>query len=254
MSKQRIQLRLYNFATGGAGAAGDILRSAGGSVLVSRASNASKATLFKADGSSQANGFALTAGGAEFYIEDSVDTSVDVFVMSPSGHFACKFGVLPGYHEMGIDLQNRRQTLMCPVAAADYTANTETATIFTFPQCNIEPNPSVFVSTLEAAKTLSVGLLSSETGGSATGIMAAISVAAAGALQATLANGAQTLGALLKVLSDGGTVNVPRSFTSQGTATNARTLSVTTAAASASFKAYAYVPYYLTALQPGMLP
>lgn len=256
MAKQRIQIRLYNVQPGGAGGSpGEVVRATGGFIMVTKPSNAVKAGLTTRTGATQANGFALTSGGAEFYYEDSVDTSVDCFIMTPSGHFIAKYGLVAGIYELPVDLQVRRQMAIIPVAAADYTANVETSTGFVLPRCIVEsPNVGMFVATLEASRTLSLGPLSTETGGSATGFLATLSTAAAGQIIATLANGAETLGTLLRVLSTGGSVLVPRPFAVQGTTPNARTIGVTTAASSASFRVYAQIPYTLTSDQPGQNP
>jgi hypothetical protein len=68
------------------------------------------------------------------------------------------------------------------------------------------------ITTAEATagtKTVDVGLLSSESGGDADGFLVAASTAAAKNVQPTLVPTA-TLGALLKELSTGGAVHVPR--------------------------------------------
>lgn len=256
MAKQRIKFQLYDLNAGGAGGNAQMIRASGGFVVVSKLSDPLKATLYTSAGAAQANGLALTAGGAEFYIDDAVDTAgVDLFIMSPSGHFVCKFGVLPGSIDIGVDLNNRRQELICPFAAADVTAATETSTGFTFPRSIIEsPNVGIFVTAIDATETLDVGLLSTETGGDADGIMAAISVATLNEVVATLLDGAQTLGALLRVASTGATVLVPRGFYCRGAATFARTLVITTSAGSDTGKGYINIPYSLVALQPGATP
>jgi hypothetical protein len=252
MAKQRIKFQLYDLNAGGVGGNAQIIRNnTGGFVLVSKASNPQKATLFTKAGASQSNGMSLTNGGAEFYIEDSVDTTVDLFIMSPSGHFVCKYGVLPGFIEIGVDLNQRRQMAVVPFAAVDYTANTETSTGFVFPKSVIEsPNIGVDVQTLEAAKTIAFGFLSTETGGAAAGFATGMSLAATGQTAATMAAGAITLGSVLQVLTTGGAVPVPRPFPCTGVATFARTLGLTTSAATASAKGYIQVPYMLGAAQP----
>lgn len=255
MAKKRVSFRLYNTGAGGTPGQGEGIRAAGGFVIVTKASNPAKATLFTSSGGSQANGFALTAGGADFYIEDSVDATVDLFIMSPSGHFACKYGVNPGVMEIGIDLQQRRQLMVVPFAAADYTAAAETSTGFVFPRCLIEsPNLGMFVHTADAAKSLEVGLLSSETGGDADGLIDALLFTTAGQIPATLTNAALTVGALLRVFSTGGTVDVPKAFGVTGTVGVARTLTFTPLAATAAAKAYVQIPYSLTSDQPANVP
>lgn len=256
MAKQRIQIRLYGVPAGGAGGVGgDISRGSGGFIYVTKAANASKATLFTRLGASQTNGFALTSGGAEFYIEDTVDTSVDVFIMSPTGHFLTRFGVLPGFLELPVDFQQRRQLAVVPFAAVDYTANTELTTGFVFPRCIIEsPNVGVMVQTLEAARTLAAGFLSTETGGAAAGFLTGMTLAATGQTAATMAAGAITLGSVLQVLTTGGTVPVPRPFPCTGVATFARTLGLTTSAGTVTARGYMQIPYTLTGDQPALNP
>lgn len=256
MAKQRIQIRLYGVPAGGAGGVGgDISRASGGFIYVTKASNPAKATLFTKTNTAQANGFALTSGGAEFFIEDSVDTSVDVFIMSPTGHFLVRYGVTPGFLELPVDFQQRRQMAVVPFAAADYAANTELTTGFVFPRCIIEsPNVGVMVHTLEAARTLACGFLSTETGGAAAGFMTGMTLAATGQTAATLAAGAITLGSVLQVLTTGGTVPVPRPFPCSGAATFARTLGLTTSAGTVTARGYLQIPYTLTGDQPSANP
>lgn len=254
MAKQRIKFQLYDMNGGGAGGNAQIIRATGGFVYVTKASNPLKATLFTRAGASQANGLALTAGGAEFYIEDSVDTTVDLFILSPSGHFVARYGVSPGSLDIGVDLQQRRQELIVPFTSTDYPAAVETSSGFSLPRCIIEsPNMGIFVHTVDATETIDVGLLSSESGGDADGIMVGMSVATANEVAATLAAGAITLGALVFVLTTGGTVPVPRGHFVRG-ATTARTVSLTTSAGSDTCKGYVYIPYSLTAEQPGAAP
>lgn len=76
----------------------------------------------------------------------------------------------------------------------------------------ILPYPLVDVETAEATggtKTLDVGLLSSESGGDADGLLNGVDVSATGIKKGTLLNTGQTLGALLSVDEDGAGALVP---------------------------------------------
>jgi hypothetical protein len=87
-------------------------------------------------------------------------------------------------------------------------AETDTGLDFTAGQI-VLPWPTVRTTVADATETIDVGLLSSESGGDADGLLALASVGAVGSVIGSLL-GTDTLGALLKEDTNGSTVNVPK--------------------------------------------
>jgi len=90
----------------------------------------------------------------------------------------------------------------------------ETETGFTFPDTAICHSVKLNVVTIDATETVDVG-----TGGTSNdpnGFLAAASLATAGLVKGTLANGGQTLGALMYVDESGGGVLVPEASIAVG--------------------------------------
>lgn len=238
---QRVKFQLYTPAIGGQ--AGAIVADSGGFLYVAKAADAQKETLTKKDGSSQTNGFALTAGGAEFYVADSVST-VDLYIMAPNGQFLVKKGVKPGNHDFAIDLSVRDQVAVIPFSIADTTAATETDTGFDLPAKSVVGSwAAVDVLTIDAAITIEAGTKSSETGGDPDGFIDAVSVATAGVIRCAV-SGTPTLGALL-VQNFGTTpaVNVPQTYSSD--ANTAKSISYTLLTAADTAEGFLLLPYKL---------
>jgi len=103
------------------------------------------------------------------------------------------------------------------IVAADVTDNSEVDVGGDIDAGDIVFDAYVDVNTAEATattKTIDVGLLASESGGDADGLIDGISVAATGVVYPTLASGGQTVGALLRADESGAGVLVPEPHSS----------------------------------------
>lgn len=230
-------------------ASGQSIITAGGTVFVAVAGSAKKATLLNPDAgyAPMANPVAPIRGKVRFAVANTAGASpgstiVDVYGISPAGHFFIVRGMQTGNPtEVFLDLNNRQEIAVVPFSILDTIANTEQDTGFDFPlNCLIQPPPLITVRTLEAGRTINVGLLSSQTGGNASGFVSGVSLAAAGPVKSTLA-GASTLGALLKVTSGGTPVPEDAVIT-----TSAR-LTFTLSAGTTVADGFICIPYQLTA-------
>lgn len=157
-----------------------------GVVFVAQPGTTQKATLTDKFGTSLNNPLALSSGLMDFCVPLTTLT-VDLYIQSPTGHFIVYKGVSPsGLNEIAIDTSDRRTTMLIPFNIADCTAAVEQDTKFLLPSngrfldrlhgCGLN------ITTIESAgaKTASVGLLSSQSGGSATGLINASSTATLG--------------------------------------------------------------------------
>ena len=165
---------------------------AGGSCYVSTVDVPAKATLTTSAGAALANPVTLSQGEIDFHAADSV-LSVDLYGIAPNGQFFILKGVKPsGPNEIVIDTQQKNQVAKIPFEIDDTAAATETDTGFDMPAgafmlgrlsgCGLD------IVDLDATETIDVGTLSTESGGDPNGLIAASSVAAAGAVIGT--NGA----------------------------------------------------------------
>ncbi len=230
---------------------GESIFGSGGKAIVTLANAFTNATLYNPD-----NDFAvltqpvsLSRGKLRFAILTGVSgqttqPSVDVYGTAPGGQawqaYACKAG---DPIEVPIITNILDQTMVCPFSFASGPVATEYDTGLDFPtKTIIQPFPYINVNTLEAAKTLNVGLLSSESGGSATGFLNAISLAAATTVVPKWAPTA-TIGSLLQE-SNATTpaVLTPRHYP---TAT-AVSLSFTVSSGSVAANGRIFVPYRLS--------
>lgn len=208
------------------------ITSAGGVVHVATAGSPAKATLTDKDGVALANPVSLTNGGAEFYVADSVST-VDVYIQAPGHQFVVKTGLVPANHNLKVDLSERYQIYKIPFASADSVAATEKSTGFRLPDFGqVLPllggaGITVTTAATAGAKTVAVGTLSTEAGGSANGFITAISTAALG-----------------KVVGANGALFVANAPAITGAAT-AKTISYTTGAADAGVAGFAILPVIL---------
>lgn len=233
---KRIKFQLY--AGMGGFPRGAMIAAVGGLVMVTTAGSAVKATLYNADGTSLANPVTLTAGGAEIYVANSVN-SVDLFIQAPGGQFVTEYGFVPGGDsDIAVDVSNRNQVAVIPFSAANQTADaTETNTGFT------EPTNAVFtgsgtgirVLTVDATETVDIGTLSTDSG-DADGFVSAASVATAGDVP-------DTNGALVSTtVATTPAVTFPSAHVSGGKA-----ITYTLSAGSDTAQGYAILPYILTA-------
>lgn len=160
-----------------------------------------KSTLYSdKEGTSASNPIALVRGKLEFWTADTVG-NVDMYIDCPNGHFLVLKNVAPmELNEAFVDQGRRDHTMVIPWHITDFPATVETDTGFdTLPALGraFLPWPAVNVKTIDATETIDVG-----TDGSGAndpnGLIEAASVGTATLVPAVLANGAVTLGALLK--------------------------------------------------------
>lgn len=216
---------------------------AGGAAIICQPGTARKATIYNPDtGAVLANPISLTRGNMRFATDNTIAT-VDIYGFAPDGGFFAFRGARPGGDpEIPYSVDQVHHTAIIPLAAPDFTAATEGNTGLQFPAgALLLPSAALRVTTLESGRTLEVGLLSSESGGDADGLLDAISLAAVGTI-APAVSGTPTLGALL-VQNFGTTpaVNLPDSHAIGPTA--ARSISATFSASSATAQAFALLPY-----------
>lgn len=172
-------------ATGSAGA---------GQVLVCTAGASTPLTLTDRFGTALNNPLALTRGFADFCVA-LANLTVDLYIQSPTGHCIQIKGVAPGgLNEYEIDTSVRRTSMIIPFSFAQAGANTEFNTGFLLPSngriLDRLHGAGINVTTVETAggKTINVGLLSSQSGGNASGLINGSSTATLG--QVTGTNGA----------------------------------------------------------------
>jgi len=233
---KRINFQLYKGIGGFSRAA--MIAAAGGVVLVCIAGDTTKATITDKDGATLSNPVSLTAGKAEFYVADSVDT-VDLYILAPGGQFLVETGVPQGGHDFAVDITVRHQTMVIPFAIGDTTATTETDSGFDEPaNALFLPNAAVRTTTLDATETIDVGT-DSGASGNADGFIDGLTVATAALAKATLADGAATLGALLYVDESSGDL-VPESHVS-----TAKSITYTLSAGTDTAEGFIYLPYVL---------
>jgi len=215
----------------------------GGKAIVTAAGSAGKATLYDSSGAALSNPITPTRGFLNFFVGLDV-SSVDLYIMCPGGQFLVAKSIVPGGpNDLFVDTSRLHQCMVIPVSADDVTANTETATGFTEPaNALMLPTPFLDVGAIDATETIDVGTLSSDSG-DANGYIAAASVATEGVVEAALANGAITLGALF-VAQDSANAGdgVPSPHVSAG-----KSITVTTSAGSDTVEAFVHLPYLLAA-------
>ncbi len=217
--------------------------SAGGAAIICQPGTARKASLFNPDtGASIANPISLTRGNLRFATDTTIAT-VDIYGFAPDGGFFVFRGARPnGDAEIPYSMDKINHTAIIPLAAADFTAAAEGNTGLQFPSgALLLPQVSLRVSTLEAARTIEVGLLSSESGGDADGLLDAVSLAAVGTIVPAV-SGTPTLGALLvQNFATTPAVNLPDTHGIGPTA--ARTITATFSASAAAAQCFALLPY-----------
>ena len=178
----RYQLSLQERTLGGL-MAGPAITGSGGVVMACKPGTAQKASLFDANGVAVANPFPLTRGGATFFVTNAQGLlGLDLYVQAPDGQQLQEYATFgDSLLDLPVDRHNRRQLMMVPFSLADSVAATEKDSGMILPaKAIIQVDVGIEVITLEAAKTLNVGTLSSQAGGSATAFITGLSVAAAG--------------------------------------------------------------------------
>lgn len=216
---------------------------AGGTVFVAIAGDAAKQTIYDADTLlAISNPITPVRGKIRFAVLASVLT-VDLFGIDGAGRAFVKKGAKPGQDTEIYLNDDACQTLIIPFSKTDVTANVEIDTGFDLPVDAIvlPTGLAVDVLTLEASRTLNVGLLASETNGDADGFLAALSLAAAGMTNWAV-SGTPTLGALLvQNFATTPAVNVPKQHTVFGS--NAKSISYTLSASTANAEGFIYIPF-----------
>lgn len=231
------QLQIQDFARGMP------VASPGGAAIVCQPGTARKAALFNPDtGAAIANPISLTRGNLRFATENTIAT-VDIYGFAPDGGFFVFRGARPGGDpEIPYSMDAVMHTAIIPVAAPDFTAATEGNTGLQFPAgALLLPQAALRVTVLESSRTIEVGLLSSESGGDADGLLDGVSLAAVGTI-APAVSGTPTLGALL-VQNFGTSPAVNAPDTHAIGATSARSITATFSASSATAQAFALLPY-----------
>lgn len=235
------------------------ITTSGGVCYVAEAGGAAKVTLYNDDGSAIANPVALTNGHIEFNVADSV-ASVDLYIQAPSGHFVVSKGVTNGGdNEIYVDTSNAVTLMVLPFSIDDTTATTETDTGFDLPTNGavLPTGLGVSVLTADATETMEVGILSSESGGNADGLLDNISVASAETViaDATVTTGgsesyfsATTFGVAMAQFTAGsdsagdvGTFN-PRAYVCNGTA---KSISYTLSSGTNTAEGFMLIPVQL---------
>ena len=159
---------------------------AGGRCYVSTVDVPAKATLLTSAGAFLTNPITMSQGEMDFYAADTV-LSVDLYGIAPGGQFFVVKGVKPsGPNEIKIDMQQRNQVAKIPFEIDDTAAASETDTGFDLPagafMLSTLSGCGLDVVDIDASETIEVGTLSTESGGDPDGLIAASSVAAAGAV------------------------------------------------------------------------
>lgn len=211
---------------------------AGGMVLVTLTGSYAPATLVDINSNAIANPVPLTLGSAQFYMALLAAPNVDLYVMAPNGQFAVLYNVGPdAINEVPIDRSQVLNVARIPFTFAQGPAGTEFNTGIVMPANSVVlPDVGVLVTTAETAgaKTMSVGLLSSQSGGNATGYINAISTANLGYLPAQ-SQATTTRGALIGA----GTLDKGNSLDIQ----TAKNISFTIVAASVAVAGQIILPY-----------
>lgn len=239
-NRKQVQFQLYDLQ-------GKAINATGGKVYVAASGDAAKQAITDKDGTALTNPRALTTGGCEFWVVDTV-ADVDLYIMAPGGQFVVVTDVVMGQvQDIMVDTQQRHQIATIPFSIADTSANTETDTGFDFPTASaVLPYPMVRVSTIDATETIDVGLLSSESSGDADGFINAVALDTAVLVKATLTASGDTMGALLSVLDSANAGDdAPEPHVVTGAA--ATSISYTLTAGTDTAEGFIMLPYVLMA-------
>ncbi len=205
----------------------------GGTAFIAIAGTSQKETLTDKNGVSLANPILMTAGLMDFCVATS-HLTVDIYVAAPDGQFEVIKGIGPsGNNEYPIDTEQKRQTWIIPFNIADCVAATEKDTGFVLPAHAFVLNRlhgcGLNVTTAETtgAKTITVGTLSSQSGGSASEFI----------------NGSSTATAGLVIGTDGAGFSTNAPYTTD--ANTAKNVSYTLVTASVAAAGYVILPIQL---------
>jgi hypothetical protein len=189
-----------------------------------------------------------TDGGINFYGPNS---SYDIFIAHSDGSIATYSGVTSTMHRLYLDRTGSDKMMVVPFASN----TTETDTGVDFPKNSFVRPPLIEVVTAHSAKTIDVGLLSSETNGDADGFIVGASLASTGFVRPwTTTTGSNetyvnlvTLGALIGKGSTG--TDAANDFGQLGgyghivTGSNATSLTYTCSSGTTTAAGYIYVPF-----------
>lgn len=154
---------------------GKAIITSGGKCYVAGDGASAKANCTDSAGTAATNPVTPTRGMIDFWSTAQV---VDLYILSPSGHFVVLTGITPsGPNEVAINTDRVTQCFIIPFSIADTAAATETDTGFDLPsKCSVLDRLhgcGVRVTAVDATEDIDVGTLSSESGGDADGLIAA---------------------------------------------------------------------------------
>jgi len=239
MGTLRFSIQLHDERTGAA------ITQSGGTVTVCQSGDAAKQAVLTKAGAAASNPVAITNGKIEFYTSDSVN-QVDVYGIGPNGEAIIMTGVKPSGDAAHYLSKALQQTYKLPFAIGDYAVAENDIGHDLVPNSIVHPQGIGFlVTTLDDTETIDVGLLSSESGGDADGFMAGLSVSTAGMKIPLIANGANTMGALLEGQDSANAGDlVPRSHVVTNTA---KSITLTPSAGSDTVEGFTILPVTLPA-------
>lgn len=201
---------------------GRTINDTGGEYFVCVNGAATLVSLFDPDSNfaSAANPRALNNGKLRFAIQNAaggqaLPPTVDIYGMTGGGRFFVRKNQTPGQVPDAFIEGNRfAYTGYIPWSFAAAGANVEYNTGISLPIGTlVEPMAAVNTLVVDSAShTISFGTLSTQSGGSATGFINAVSIATLGIAKATLNGGSPTLGALLSVASGAGSTLIPEPY------------------------------------------
>lgn len=208
-----------------------------------------------------ANPVTITGGRATFAVAtggpgQATPVKVDIYGITGSGHAFSRTGCRPGEPtEVLIDGSDNSGTLVIPWAVADCTPGTEKDTGFTLPNGTLvigSPVVNVTVAAGQGSKTLSVGPLSTQGGGSATGYVNGVSLTAIALIKATINGASATLGGLLSVVQGAGAQVVPENgMVNNTTPLPQANISYTITSAATLAEGFVSIGYQLNAVMSG---
>jgi hypothetical protein len=216
---------------------------AGGKILVCVAGSPKLATLYNPASNFAAMSQPVSAvrGVFRFAVEDTVQ-AVDVYGVAPGGQSFQILGMkAQELTEYAVDALRYHHMLVIPFHPDDYTDAAEKDTGIGVPAgALVLPNPAVKVTAIDATETIDVGTLSTDSG-DADGFLDGVSVATAGLVKGTLANGAITLGQLLWVQDSANAGDeAPEAHVSAG-----KNVSYTLSTGSDTAEGYILLPYMM---------
>ena len=218
---------------------------AGGAAQINTAGSPNKATTYDINQAVVANPVALSRG--QLYVQvPKANTSVDVYLAAPTGHFLVIKGLVPGDRQtVRVNTKNLDTQWVVPFSITDSVAATEKDTGFDLPVGSLVMANGMFVevTTNEGSRTINVGTLSTESGGSANRFIAAASLASANTIKMTAA-ATTTYGAgVITTIATTPSVPVPEGFV---VLTANPSLSYTLSASTASAKGFIVLPIRLS--------